>query len=98
MTGPDRGARIPGAGMADPAEPASAGLDVSAKNVVDLGTTKVCEPHDAGDEPFGVGRDHEVGLTDGTQRLRAFGAIARHALHEHRRHDVVPAVCVGPEL
>ena len=31
-----------------------------------------------------------LGFTDAAERFRAIGAIERHALREHRLHDVVP--------
>ena len=91
----DVGAGVPGVGVADAAEPPSARLDVGGEDVGDLGSGEVGEADDAGDEAVRVGGDHELGLTDGPERLRAVGAVGGGALHEHRRRDVRPTLPVS---
>ena len=97
VAGADVRAGIPSRTVTDAAKPAIAGLDMGGARR-DFRSAEIREPHDAGDEPVGVGGDDELGFADRAERLGSVRAVARHALDEHRVHDTVSTAGVRFQL
>src|ERR1700676_3823781 len=92
--------------VADAAKPPAGRRDLSFEHRVDIRQPQIGEADDAGAYPGPAAapiallgnRPDELALADRAHFLGAAGPIARTALDEHGRDDVVPGFDVGQEL
>src|SRR6516165_1468572 len=92
--------------LPDAAKPAAGRGDLAFEHRIDIGQPQIGEAYDAGAN-FGLAaapvtllgdRPDELAFADRPHLLRAAGPIARTALDEHGRDDVVTRVDVGQEF
>jgi hypothetical protein len=98
--------RIMRRNLADAAEPATGRSDLPFEHRINIGQPQIGEADDAGANPglnaasIALLRDRpdELAFADRAHFLGTAGAIARTALDEHGRDDVVPRAHIGQEL